>query len=243
MLEQKKAAIEAALGYAESLGKLKELEGQMQNMNLTTLKFNIELVEGKPKALEFSQGLVQAAGEGIAFEAALREMAQAAGVDLQSALSMSEDQLKDLLGAIALTPSAVDKAISAFDKMGQKIVESLSKAAQEGHKEFMDEIDKLQQEMGVVFSKPQIQKFQLEADIETAKSQVQSLLGALAVMVRNQPIDVELKTQAAQTTLEQLRQKIAQVPAEAKGAFAPLQSALDKLATTDFSGSGITKLP
>ena len=40
-----------------------------------------------------------------------------------------------------------------------------------------------------------------------------------------------------------MRQKIAAVPADAQAKFQPLQSALDKLATTDFSGAGIAKLP
>ena len=127
--------------------------------------------------------------------------------------------------------------------MGQKIVDSLSKAAQKGSAEFMKEIDKLQSDLGVTFSKPLIQKLQVEADIETAKRQVQGLLGILAATVRNQPIDVALKTDAAQNALALLKQKIAEAPAGAQQAFAPLQSALNKLQTTNFSGSGITQLP
>lgn len=243
MLEQRKAGIDAALGYAEAVGKLTELEKQMGSAMTKTLAFNTGLVEGRTKALEFSRGLTESAAESIAFEATLRKLAVAAGTTLQNAFSMSESQLKDFLGAMALAPEAVNKVISAFDKMGQKIVDSLSKAAQKGSKEFMDEIHKMEQEMGVVFSKEQVQKFRLEANIETAKQQVQGLLGSLATMVRNQPIDVALKTTAAQQTLAQLQAKIKEAAAAGATGFGPLQSALNKLATTNFSGSGITQLP
>jgi hypothetical protein len=62
-------------------------------------------------------------------------------------------------------------------------------------------------------------------------------------MVRNQPIDVALKTTAAQQTLAQLQAKIKEAAATGATGFGPLQSALNKLATTNFSGSGITQLP
>ena len=242
MLEQRKAAIEAALGYAEAVGKLTELQNQIKSGTTAVLGFNTGLIEGRTKALEFAVGLAQTVGEASAFEATLRKLAVAAGVNLQSALAMSEEQLKLLLSAMALAPDAVNKVISAFDKMGQKIVERLAKAAQEGSKAFMAEIDKMQSELGVKFSKPIIQKLQVEADIERAKQQVQGLLGILAATLRNQPLEVALKTQAAQDALALLQQKIREAPAGAQQAFAPLQSALTKLGAWKPS-DGMTQLP
>ena len=197
MLEQEKAAQQLVLAYAQAAGKLQALEAQLKNGASTVLAFNTGLVEGKIKGLEFSQSLAKSSGEAVAFGAQLRKLAVSAGVDLQSALSMSTSQLEDLLGAMALSPEAASKAIHAFDEMGQKIVDSLADAAQEGSKAFNKEIDKMEKELGVKFSKPQIQKFQLEADIQNATNQVQGLLGTLATMVRNKPIDIALKTAAA----------------------------------------------
>lgn len=243
MLEQQKAAQQAVLAYAQAVGKLQELEKQMSNTQRTTLAFNQGLVDGKTKALEFQLSLAKTTGEAIAFENGLRDLVVAAGVELPNALGMSAEQMELLLGAMVNAPDAVSKVISAFDELGQKIVETLADAAKEGHDAFMDEIDKMQEELGVEFSEPLIQKLEVEANIENAKQQVQSLLGILATTLRNQPLEIALKTQAAQDALSLLRQKVDEAAMSAPQAFAPLQSALDKLATTDFSGSGITKLP
>ena len=242
MLKQRKAAIDAALGYAEAVGKLTELQQQIKSGTTAVIGFNTGLVEGRTKALQFALGLAESVGEAAAFESTLRKLAVAAGVDLQSALQMSEEQLKLLLSAMAMAPDAVNKVISAFDKMGQKIVDSLAKAAREGSDAFMDEIDKLQDELGVTFSKPLIQKLQVEADIEVAKQDVQKLLGILATTLRNQPLDIALRTDAAQNALALLQQKIREAPAGAQQAFAPLQAALTKLGAWKPS-DGMNQLP
>lgn len=242
LLEQQKAAQQLVLGLAQAVGKLQELERQVKSGQATLVAFQSGLVEGKTKALEFGVSLAKSAGETVAFEAGLRDLAVAAGVDLADALSMSASQMEMLLGAIAGSPEAVRGAIQAFDEMGQKIVESLAKAGEDGKNAFMDNIKAMQKELGVTFSKPLIQKLEVEANIEKAKQQVTGLLGVLAATLRNQPLEVALKTEAAQSALSLLQSKIQEAVAQGATGFGPLQSALDKLGAWK-PGDGMTKLP
>lgn len=242
ILEQKKALQDDEKALAEAAGKLQELQEQMQKGTAMVLAFNKGLIDGRTKVLEFQKSLAQSSAETITFEAGLRKLVRAAGVDLKSALSMSADQMELLLGAMAGAPDAVREVISAFDEMGQSIVESLADAAKEGKKEFMTAIDELQKEAGMKFSKPMIQKLTFEANLENATREIQTGLGVLATMLRNKPLAIALQTTAAQDALTQLREKVNLAAIEAPEKFVPLQRALDKLAAWKTSPD-MTKLP
>ena len=238
-LGQQQALVKLALGYAETVGSIVELENELHNTETQMIKFNAGVADGKQQVLEWANGLSQAAGEGAGFRDTLVDLAVSLGTNLSDAMSMSNDQLQTLIGTIAQVPSEVEKVVGAFDKMGQKIIQALAKAGKDGADGFMENITKLEQELHTTFSQPLVQELQVQANIEKAKNDVQGLLGVLAATLSNKPLEIGLKTQAAQDALTALQQKIAAAPAGAQQAFAPLQSALDKLASYDFAQSGL----
>jgi methyl-accepting chemotaxis protein len=241
LLKQREAAIKAALGYAEALGAIVELQQELQSAAAAQIRFNEGLAEGQKKALEWQTGIAEARGEAIGFRAAVVQAGQDVGMSMQEMASTSTEQIQLIVEAFNGMPSAIDKVVSGLDKMGQKVVDSLTKASKDGATNFMENIDKLEQELHTKFAEPVKQELLLIAQVEQAKKDVEGGLAVLATLLRNKPLEVAIRSEAAQAQIEALRQKIAALPPEVQKGLGPLQAGLDGIAQWQ-PGNGLPTL-
>jgi methyl-accepting chemotaxis protein len=229
-LEQRKATLELSQGFAEAAGKLAALRIELSNASNAIVRFNTGVLEGKIQALEWQTGIAGAKGEAIGFRSEVQKAGTGVGLSMKEMASTSTEQIQNIVEAFNGVPSAMDDVISALDSMGQKIVSSLTKAGEEGKVNFMENIDKLEEELHTTFSEPVKQELLLIAKTEQAKQSIQSDIEVLATLLRNKPLEVAIKSEAAQAQIQQLRDKVAALDPTTRASLGPLQAGLDGIA-------------
>jgi methyl-accepting chemotaxis protein len=241
LLEQVKATQKVTTDTAAAKGAVMGLRLELGNAESVMKRFNLGMEQGRKSALEFLAGLAEAKGEAVGFREELVKAATAITGAMVNMGQKSTEELQQLIEVAAGVPGAFEEIANELESMADEIISTLADAAREGSKEFMTEIEKMEDQLGQKFSEPMIQELELQANIKNAENDIKLALGTFASMLQNRPLEVALKTQAAQDAMRMLMTTVDQAAAMSPK-FKPLQTALQNLAAWK-PADGLAKLP